>query len=239
MYLPDIQVIMFDADDTLRRCTVPEQNCPYKEGEWETIPGVREHIDTLRKEYPYLRFAIVSNQGGVASGKVEEALAMRMLEELSTQLFGAHEAKVWICLISKSSCSTVHREHIDTLRKEYPYLRFAIVSNQGGVASGKVEEALAMRMLEELSTQLFGAHEAKVWICPHPSKGNCLCRKPSPFLLLEAARHAARDFPTPLQRDQVLYVGDMVSDMHAAASAGFLFLWEYEFFPGRARRDFR
>lgn len=171
MYLPDIQVIMFDADDTLRRCTVPEQSCPYREGEWEIIPGVREHIGTLRKEYPYLRFAIVSNQGGVASGKVEEALAMQMLEELATQLFGTHEAKVWIC--------------------------------------------------------------------PHSSKGSCLCRKPSPLLLMEAARYAARDFPTPLQRDRVLYVGDMVSDMHAAASAGFLFLWEYEFFPGRARRDFR
>lgn len=162
-----VRVLMFDADDTLRRCTVPGQSCPYREGEWEVIPGVVEHINLVRRASPHLRFAIVSNQGGVASGKVSEALALKMLDDLATQVFGQHEANVYIC--------------------------------------------------------------------PHSSTRNCLCRKPSPYLLMQAAHQATLDSQEPLQREEVIYVGDMKTDHRAAEAAGFFFFWDYEFFPGRAR----
>lgn len=74
------RLIAFDADGTLRRCTIPGQPCPNAPGEWEVIPGVKERIATLPDG---MRFAIVSNQGGVGLGFVSEHVAWQMLVELA------------------------------------------------------------------------------------------------------------------------------------------------------------
>ena len=60
------QLFIFDADGTLRRCTVPGQPCPNQPGEWELLPNVVEtlhHYDWRVRDY-----AIVSNQGGIGLG---------------------------------------------------------------------------------------------------------------------------------------------------------------------------
>ena len=36
------ELIVFDADGTLRRTVVPDQPCPRAAGEWILMPGVRE-----------------------------------------------------------------------------------------------------------------------------------------------------------------------------------------------------
>ena len=78
------KLIIFDADGTLRRCTVPGQPCPNRPGEWEVIPGVREKIATLPER---MRFAIVSNQGGVGLGMMSLRAAYEMLEALGEAAF--------------------------------------------------------------------------------------------------------------------------------------------------------
>ena len=76
------KLIIFDADDTLRRCTVEGQPCPNRPGEWELLPGVREKIAALPDQ---TYFAIVSNQGGIGLGKMPREVAWQMLLELADQ----------------------------------------------------------------------------------------------------------------------------------------------------------
>lgn len=74
------KLIIFDADGTLRRCTIPGQPCPSKNDEWELMPGVKEKIATLPDG---VRFGIVSNQGGVGLGFMPQEVAWQMLVELA------------------------------------------------------------------------------------------------------------------------------------------------------------
>lgn len=78
------RLIIFDADGTLRRCTVSGQPCPNGPGEWELIPGVLEKIQALHER---TRVAIVSNQGGVGLGHMTEAMAYKLLEDLAESAF--------------------------------------------------------------------------------------------------------------------------------------------------------
>lgn len=49
------KLIIFDADGTLRRCTVPGQPCPNKADEWELMPGAKERLATLPKAEDAIR----------------------------------------------------------------------------------------------------------------------------------------------------------------------------------------
>lgn len=78
------RLIIFDADGTLRRCTVKGQPCPNKPGQWEIIPGVEEAIAQLWKGSA---FAVVSNQAGVALGYLSEEMAGRLLYDMAQEAF--------------------------------------------------------------------------------------------------------------------------------------------------------
>lgn len=184
-----IKVLLFDADDTLRVCTIPGQSCPYRHGEWVLKPGV---LEVIAKLPPHVMLGIVSNQGGVASGKVTYGVAYQMLVDLAKAAF---KPQAW------------------------------------------TEGRISM-----MSTETYSPFAR---LCHHSSRGNCICRKPSPFLLLSAALelHAigyhwckegpdgGLNFTEPLQRDECVYVGDMDTDRQAATAAEFHFRWAHEFFP--------
>lgn len=104
------RLIIFDADGTLRRCTVPGQPCPNKDGEWEVIPGVRERIAGLPE---CTRFAIVSNQGGVGMGMIPRDVAWQMLLELGDQTMKG-QGVVYMCPHAP--------KHGCTCRKPSPYM---------------------------------------------------------------------------------------------------------------------
>lgn len=40
----DKKLLIFDTDGTLRRCTVRDQGCPNRNGQWEIIPWAREAL---------------------------------------------------------------------------------------------------------------------------------------------------------------------------------------------------
>jgi D-glycero-D-manno-heptose 1,7-bisphosphate phosphatase len=88
----------------------------------------------------------------------------------------------------------------------------AVVSNQSGVARGLItpaQLALVNRRVEEL----LGPFDA--WeICVHGEDEGCVCRKPSPGLVLRAA-----DKLGVAPADCVL-IGDIGRDMEAARAAG-------------------
>ncbi len=99
----------------------------------------------------------------------------------------------------------------------------AVVTNQSGIARGYYDEAafleLCAWMQEELRSR--GAHLDAIHYCPHhPTVGTgllrreCLCRKPAPGML----RQAAAELEADLARS--ILVGDKTSDLEAAAACG-------------------
>ena len=87
------RLIIFDADGTLRRCTVPGQPCPNAPDEWELLPNVRERLASFNWGAPHTgatAFGIVSNQAGVAYGFLDEQTAYMLLRDLVEKAFGAY-----------------------------------------------------------------------------------------------------------------------------------------------------
>jgi len=91
-----------------------------------------------------------------------------------------------------------------------------VVSNQscvgkGLVTAGQVEE-IHERMAEEIERA--GGRVLGVYVCPHTDEDECVCRKPSPGMLIQAAG----DFGVDLRRSFV--VGDSVRDLEAGRQVG-------------------
>lgn len=91
---------MFDADDTLRRTTVPGRPCPRRENEWEPLPGVRETLAAVpwnRSDGP--RLGIASNQDQVGAGLIPFEVARGLLRALVLDVAGVllPDAALQIC----------------------------------------------------------------------------------------------------------------------------------------------
>jgi D-glycero-D-manno-heptose 1,7-bisphosphate phosphatase len=80
---------IFDADETLRRTTVPGQPCPRGPNEWELLPGVRDRLGGVpwnQPGGPYLGLA--SNQDQVAYGHLALETALALLRQLAEAATG-------------------------------------------------------------------------------------------------------------------------------------------------------
>lgn len=96
-----------------------------------------------------------------------------------------------------------------------------IVTNQSGIARGYFSENDYLR-LERKITEFFKTMDifiAATYYCPHLIHGlvktysiDCDCRKPSPGMLIRAAKEHNLDF------SQAIMIGDKASDMEAAHS---------------------
>lgn len=85
------KLIIFDADGTLRYCTVKGQPCPNKPGEWEVLPKVREKLSSINWGSPAERkvgYGIASNQGGVGMGYFSHEMAFQLLRDMFIKVFG-------------------------------------------------------------------------------------------------------------------------------------------------------
>jgi HAD superfamily hydrolase (TIGR01662 family) len=92
--------------------------------------------------------------------------------------------------------------------------RLYFVSNQSGIASGKVSPEAA-RAAFERTVQLLDLPVSEVAYCPHPAfPVGCYCRKPLPGLgVYLMKRHG-------LTREHLMVVGDMATDAKFAAGLG-------------------
>ena len=87
--LDSYELVIFDADDTLRHTLVPGQPCPRRSGEWALLPGVAETLRPIRwmaAGGPLLGLA--SNQDQVGYGHLSEATARRLLGDLALAATG-------------------------------------------------------------------------------------------------------------------------------------------------------
>lgn len=102
------------------------------------------------------------------------------------------------------------------------------VSNQSGIASGKLDRAAAESAFQR-TVQLLGLPVTEVAYCPHPAfPVGCYCRKPMPGLgVYLMQRHR-------LAREHLVMVGDMDSDAGFAAALGARYFDAASFFGGKS-----
>jgi D-glycero-D-manno-heptose 1,7-bisphosphate phosphatase len=95
-------------------------------------------------------------------------------------------------------------------------LLLVVVSNQSGIARGLVSTAEAAAVQERFVADFAaaGISFAGIYVCPHGPGEGCRCRKPSPGMLLDAAR----DLGIALGNSFV--IGDKGSDTEAGKRAG-------------------
>ena len=96
------------------------------------------------------------------------------------------------------------------LLKEKNYL-LVVVTNQPDVARGWVSKE-AVETINQHLKELLPVDEIKV--CFHTEYDQCLCRKPNPGMLLEAARQWNINLP------ESYMLGDRYSDIEAGKKAG-------------------
>src|SRR5262245_2732772 len=94
--------------------------------------------------------------------------------------------------------------------------RVVVATNQSGIERGYLDTQALFAIhdtLQRAAAQVGGRIDA-FFFCPHKAESACMCRKPQPGMLLEAARRfnvAPKD---------VHMVGDAQRDLEAAAAAG-------------------
>lgn len=97
-------------------------------------------------------------------------------------------------------------------------VHIVVISNQAGIALGMYKREAMSAFNRELRSRIerYGGRIDAFYYCPHreqkdlgPGEVACFCSKPSPGLLLEAAR----DFELDLSRSFI--IGDKVSDAEA------------------------
>jgi D-glycero-D-manno-heptose 1,7-bisphosphate phosphatase len=94
--------------------------------------------------------------------------------------------------------------------------RIVVVTNQRGIALGRMSEADLEDIHRRMLAELEGAHAFvdAVYHCPH-GHGECDCRKPQPGMLLRASR----ELPG-VDLERSVMIGDSESDMEAGRRAG-------------------
>lgn len=105
------------------------------------------------------------------------------------------------------------------LKNDYQF-KLIVISNQSGIARNLITEEQVNSVNTELNKMLleFNVQIDAFYYCPfHPdfsSKEDCLCRKPSPKMIIDSAK----DFS--IDRTKSYFIGDSVSDIQAGLAAG-------------------
>ncbi len=106
---------------------------------------------------------------------------------------------------------------VDALRRlrEAGYLIF-VVSNQSGIARGFFSHEDLRRIHDTMSAALraHGVELDGIYYCPHHPDEQCPCRKPSPAMVLDAARRY------DVSLGDSFFIGDRLSDVETGSRAG-------------------
>ena len=102
------------------------------------------------------------------------------------------------------------REALERLRAAG--VRLAVVSNQSGVAVGRITRA-DVDAVNARVAELLGPFDA-VLVCPHGRDDGCECRKPAPGMVKQACADLG------VEPARCVLVGDIGSDVEAALAAG-------------------
>ena len=89
-----------------------------------------------------------------------------------------------------------------------------VVTNQSGIGRGYFNHQQYQQVEDELARQLGAGTVDATYYCPHHPDDACSCRKPSPELILRAARDHQIDLAGSY------FVGDKTSDVDCGRNAG-------------------
>lgn len=107
-------------------------------------------------------------------------------------------------------------ETFEALRKLQEHFYLFIVTNQRGIAEGKITRREANRVNRGIVSALFdrGVEVQDVYTCPHRRSDNCRCIKPKPYFLSKAAKLYG------INLNASFTVGDHPSDIQLAKNVG-------------------
>jgi D-glycero-D-manno-heptose 1,7-bisphosphate phosphatase len=102
------------------------------------------------------------------------------------------------------------------VRAQRAGFRVVVISNQSGLARGLfgISDLHAVHRRLEDDLERIGGRIDAFFFCPHAPDDDCSCRKPGPGLLLEVQRRLG------IELQDTPFIGDRLSDMQAARSAG-------------------
>lgn len=95
--------------------------------------------------------------------------------------------------------------------------RVIVVSNQPGIARGKLTEEMLQKIHQKMQTELreeTGYEIDAIYYCPHNWEEGCECRKPKPGMLYQAQKDYS------LNLTECVLIGDDERDIEAGESAG-------------------
>jgi D-glycero-D-manno-heptose 1,7-bisphosphate phosphatase len=94
--------------------------------------------------------------------------------------------------------------------------KIVVVTNQSAIGRGLVSTSSAQEISDRLVKTIKenGGWIDAVYICPHTPEDQCLCRKPKPGMLLQAAQELSLDLASSWM------IGDAWSDLQAGQAAG-------------------
>jgi len=107
---------------------------------------------------------------------------------------------------------------LSELKNKFQF-KLIIISNQAGIARGLITEDQVISVNNELNRKLleFNVQIDAFYYCPfHPdfnSEEDCLCRKPSPKMILDAAKYLNVDL------SKSYFIGDTAADIIAGLTA--------------------
>lgn len=91
MKVDGFDLIIFDADGTLRQCTVDGQLVPTAEDEWELRPNVKAVLANIAWGSPAsggVAIGVASNQSWIAKGRASENVARQLLVNMAFKATG-------------------------------------------------------------------------------------------------------------------------------------------------------
>jgi D-glycero-D-manno-heptose 1,7-bisphosphate phosphatase len=112
---------------------------------------------------------------------------------------------------------SIYPQAIDGLAKiSSSNFKVILITNQSVVGRGFISQGAAVGINERLVLEIqnSGGRIDDVYMCPHAPQDICICRKPEPGLILEAASKHAIELP------KSILIGDALSDIIAGQRAG-------------------
>ena len=106
----------FDADGTLRYCTINGQFCPNQPGEWALMPRVKEKLTAM--DWTNKRVSVISNQAGVAAKRLTLSTAYALLHGCLDAIFGPDsrvERTVFLCPHNSNAWCRCRKPHPEML----------------------------------------------------------------------------------------------------------------------------